>query len=436
MKNKIFALTLLFMLIFTNFYTYAIENPQTTATNALLIHLGTGITVYEKNSTEKTNPAGANKIMTAILAIEKAKSLDETVTAKPSAFKGVSTISSAKIKPNEVLTVRDLLYCVIVASSNEACNILAEYVSEDVSTFIALMNNRAKELGATNTLFTNTTGVYDAASYSTAVDISKITLHAIKLSGFMDIANATTYKMPKTNLSDERILYTKNEIILKTSPNYISYVEGIKTAATAEGGYSLISLGDKKIGKKNEQMLCIVLGCPKTKDGAQMVNAYADTKILYNWVYSTYKLNKLIKQDDPITEAKIGLAEGKDFALLVAQDTVETLMPSDFTPEKLEKIIKLPNDINAPIEKGQVLGEVILKFNGIEYGKTKLLSQNAIKRNTMLFYTHQLNLFFSNIWVKITTGLILTLFILYIVYTVLYNKKRNRQKAIKRRIKF
>lgn len=436
MKNKIIVLTMLFLFLFSVFSVSAVEMPAITAKSALLIHLGTGMVIYEKNVDEKVDPTVAPKLMTALLAIEKAKNLDETYTAKASAFKDISSISSAKIKIGETLTIRDLLYCLILSSSNEAANILAEYVSENVPAFIELMNKRAKELGANNTLFTNTTGVYDTAAYSTARDIITITKQIIKLYGFMDIANATTYKIPKTNLSEARLLYTKNEILLKTNSNYISYAQGIKTSATTEGGYSLVSLAEKKIGKKNEQMLCVVLGCPKTKEGVQMVNAYNDTKTLYTFVYSTYKINKLIKENEPVTEAKIELADGKDFALLVAKDSIETLMPSDFTIDKLEKEIILNKNIIAPVEKGQELGEIILKFNGNEYGRTKLIAQNAIKRNTMLYYTHQLNLFFSNIWVRIATGLLVTVFILYIIYTIVYNRKRNRQKAIKRRIKF
>ncbi len=436
MKNKILVLTMLFLFLFSMLSVNATDKPTITAKSALLIHLGTGMVVYEKNVDQKLDPTVAPKLMTAILTLEKAKNLDETYTAKASAFKGITYISSAKIKVDETLTIRDLLYCLILSSSNEAANILGEYVSGNVADFIKLMNKRAKELGANNTLFTNTTGIYDENAYSTARDIMTISKHIIKLKDFLEIANASTYKMPETNLSSKRLLYTKNEMILESSENYISYAQGIKTSATSEGGYSLASLGIKKIGNRQEQMLCVVLGCPKTTQGKQMINAYNDTKTLYDFVYSTYKINRLIKESEPVTEASISLADGKDFALLIAKDSVETLLPSDITADKLEREIILNENITAPIEKGQELGEIILRYDGIEYGRTKLISQNAIKRNTMLYYTHQLNLFFSNLWVKIATVLIVCVFVLYIIYTIIYNKKRNRQKAIKRRIKF
>ncbi len=374
--------------------------------------------------------------MVALLTIEKFKNLDEKVTSKESAYKGIGSLSSANIRKGEELTVKDLLYALMLSSSNEAANILAEAISGDIPTFVELMNKRAKELGANTTLFTNATGIYDEDSYTTSRDAAVITKFAINFESFMEISNATIYKIPKTNLSAERTLYTNNQIILKSSPFYVSYVKGIKTATSVEAGYSLISVADKKIGKKEERMLAIVLGCPKNTGGTTMANAFNDTKVLYSWVYSTYKLSKLMKQNDPVTEVKVNLADGRDFALLVAASAVDALMPSDYTADKLEKQIVVPQNIYAPIEKGQEMGEAILKYNGNEYGRVKLIAQNNIKRNTMLYYTHQLNLFFANIWVKIATGLIVTLFILYIVYTIAYNRKQKRLKPIKRRMRF
>lgn len=435
-KSKLILLIVLFALIFSNFPALAEEMPNITAQNAILIHIGTGLTVFEKNADAKVFPAGVPKIMVALLTIQKVKSLDEKVISKESAYKGIGSLSSANIRKGEELTVKDLLYALMLSSSNEAANILAEYVSGNIPTFVELMNKRAKELGANSTLFTNATGIYDEDSYTTARDAALITKFAINIEAFIEISNATTYKIPKTNLSAERTLYTNNQIILKSSPFYVSFVKGIKTATSAEAGYSLISVADKKIGKKEERMLAVVLGCPKNTGGTTMANAFTDTKTLYNWVYSTYKLSKLMKQNDPVTEVKINLADGRDFALLVAASSVDALMPSDYTVEKLEKQIVVPQNIFAPIEKGQELGEAILKYNGNEYGRVKLISQNAIKRNTMLYYTHQLNLFFANIWVKIATGLIVTLFILYIVYTIAYNRKQKRLKPIKRRMRF
>lgn len=436
-KLNIILLVLITALLFANFSpVFAEEKPNLNASNALLIHLDTNAQVYEKAADERVYPAGAPKIMTAILTLEKTTNLDEKVTAKASAFKGISAISSANIKAGEILSVKDLLYCLMVASSNEAANILAEYVSGDVNTFVELMNKRAKELGANNTYFTNTHGIYDSAEYSTARDIAIIAKHAINLNGFFDFVDTATYTIPKTNLKGARLIYSNNQVLQITSSYYISYAKGIKATATTEGGYSLISLAEKKIGKKTEQMLCVVLGCTKTADGATLGNAFKDTKSLYNWVYSTYKVIRLIKQDDPVTEAKVQLASGKDFVLLVSDSTVDALMPGDYTADKLEKVTTIPDKIFAPVEKGQQIGEMVLKYNNVEYGRVKLISQNEIQRNAMLYYSYQLNQFFSNIWVRIASILIAAVFILYVVYTIIYNNKRKHYRPVKRRIKF
>ena len=413
-----------------------ISDPIINAQNAFVVHLNTGIVAYEKGADEKIFPGCTTKVMTAILAMEKG-SLDTQVEAKASAFEGISSLSSSKIQKGEILTVRNLLNCLIVGTSNEAANILAEYVSGSIPAFVEEMNKKAKELGTQNTNFTNAQGIYDGASYTTARDSAKIIGYAISLDGFMDIANTTVYTIPATNLnSSDRYIYSNNQLIISTSAFYSSFAKGIKTASTAEGGGSLATVGEKKIGSSVEKVLIIAMGCQKTDTNTALNNAFIDCKTMLNWFYQNHKVKTLVEKNEPAKEVKVELSGDKDFTLLLAEDSLSTLVPATYSADKLEKEYIVPASVMAPVEKGQIIGTMVLKYDGVEYGRVNLVSQSGITRNAMMYYSYQLNLFFKNIWVRIISILIGTIFILYIIYTVFYNKKNGRRRRVKRRIKF
>ncbi len=197
----------------------ALEDPDIRAKAAILVDADSGTVLYDKNIHEELPMASITKVMSALLVLEAVDRgqlrMDQGITATESAMKGmVEDGSTADIKVGETLTVEQLLYCMLVISANETCNILGEAVAGSVDAFVEQMNQRAQQLGCVNTHFANTTGLTQSGHYSSAWDIYLITREAMKHDEFMTIVNTKAYTVPATNMTDtERELHSTNALI-------------------------------------------------------------------------------------------------------------------------------------------------------------------------------------------------------------------------------
>ena len=198
-KRRFFALFLVLGLLVSllSVPASAFEEIDVDARAALLVEKETGEILYEKNAHEKNYPASITKLTVALLVFEAIDagqlSLDQPITARESAFEGLSIYgSTAGIKVGEVLTVEQLLQCMLIVSANEACNILAEAVCGEgnISQFVQRMNERAAALGCENTHYVNTSGLHDPDHYTTAWDIYLITRALMPYEKFMEICNS------------------------------------------------------------------------------------------------------------------------------------------------------------------------------------------------------------------------------------------------------
>ena len=197
---SVFLLTLLLTGLFCVPQASAVDLPQVNAKAALLMDYESGRMLYGLNERDTEYPASITKVMTALLTLEAVDqgvlTLDQQVAA-PSLVNDMDpTGSSADIKEGEVLTVEQLLYCMMLVSANEAACILAETVAGSQDAFVALMNQRAQELGCTGTHFVNPNGLHDPNHYSTAWDIYLFTREAMKIEAFMKICGTASYVVP------------------------------------------------------------------------------------------------------------------------------------------------------------------------------------------------------------------------------------------------
>lgn len=222
------------------------EDPDILAKAALLVEVESGAIAYAKNEHQELYPASLTKVMTSLLVLEAIEdgvlSMDQEITASETAFAGLSSDgSNAGIKPGEIMTVRNLLYCMLVVSANEACNILAEAVSGSVEDFVRAMNQRAAELGCENTHFVNPNGLHDPQHYTSAWDMYLITREAMNHPNFLEISDTANIIIPATNLSKERNYWTTNHLL--STWRVIGYLNkeahGIKTGSTDAAGHCL-----------------------------------------------------------------------------------------------------------------------------------------------------------------------------------------------------
>ena len=256
---------------------------------ALLIDLSTGRVVYEQDADERIYPASLTKIMTCLLALENGN-LSDVVTVSSSALDGLDADSSvAGLQIGEQMTLENLLYCMMVVSGNDACNVIAEHIAGSVTDFVRMMNQRAYELGCLNTHFNNPHGLHDESHYTTARDLSIITQAALKSENFRQIVDTYEYQLPDDNMRQNiPKLKTTNMLIYRSMSNALYYprAHGIKTGYTSQAGRCVISeaTGD------GLDLLGIVCGAKTTvlESGDLLMENFTECASLFDYGFDNY----------------------------------------------------------------------------------------------------------------------------------------------------
>ena len=209
-----FALIALILLLALPIRAFSAEPPEVSSQNVILIDADTGKTLYGKNENAKAYPASTTKIMVALIALENLE-LEEMVTTSATALNMLPPgYTNIGLKVDEQLSVRQLLYALMLPAAGDAANVLAERVSGSIDEFVKLMNKRALELGMTSTNFTNPIGVHDERHYSTASDLAILAREAMKNETFREIVATDLYIIPPTaQYPEERRLSNTNYLV-------------------------------------------------------------------------------------------------------------------------------------------------------------------------------------------------------------------------------
>ncbi len=349
----------------------------------LLMEASTGKVVYEKNGYEKKYPASTTKIMTAILAIEHCN-LNETATASEFAINSVpSGYSTANIQIGETLSVKDLLYALMLQSANESAVILAEHVSGSQEAFANLMNEKAKELGCKNTHFINPNGIHNENHYTTAYDLALITQYAMKNQTFRDIVKTTSFTLPATTSypSESRTYANTNNLIIYDARNrpdnyYYKYATGVKTGYTSAAKNCLVASAEKN----GIEYISVVLVASITYESTGSVShRYVDTISLFDYAFDNFSFRKLKSANNLIKTIKIenGKKDENSLDLLIASD-VNSLVSLDNKSTQIDPDITLKEGLSAPITKGDIVGTISYKVEGINY-TTDLIAGNDVE---------------------------------------------------------
>ena len=428
---SVFLLLTLLVSLFAMPTASALEDPDIQAGAALLVDANTGAIAYAKNEHQEMYPASLTKIMTGLLvceAIEDGKlTLGTELTATESALAGLpSDGSSANIKAGEIMTVEQLMYCMMVVSANEACHILAEAVSGSVDAFVADMNAKAAELKCENTHFVNPHGLHDSQHYTTAWDLYLITKAAMEYEDFVRIADTGDITLPATNLSGERGLHSTNYLIsVWRSRGYINKdAHGIKTGSTDEAGYCLVS----SAAKGSLSFISVLLDCERLtlEDGEIRTMSFYETNRLFDWAFNNFSYQTILTTDEFPKEVAVSLSKIEHVTVHPARE-VEVLFPNDLTPEDLERTITLHADpVEAPVRDGQVLGTIQLSHDGHVYATENLLALNDVEASKMLVFLRDLKKFFAKPAVKITGIVLAVLLAALLVWKLLFGRRRYR----------
>ena len=407
-----------------------------------MANMDTGDVVYKKNETKKMYPASTTKIMTAIIVLENVRDLRKKVEAPYDCFDEFNGddpnkwgASHAAIEPlQENLTYLDCLYGLMLPSGCDAANILAYNVGKgNMQTFFKMMNDKAKEIGCTCTNFSNAHGLYEDTNYTTAQDMFLITKYAYEhCPKFWEICGTYEYEMPPNTANPNGYyIYNTVSLINPASMYYYEGAMGIKTGTIDQGGRCLVSAV-----KKNYTYMLVTLNAPiYDSEGEYYDDWYnmVDAINLYNWAFENFAMATLQEKNEQITEVDVALGENASHVILVPENDFMKLMPKNIDASAVQKTFKKYDMVQAPVEKGDVLGVMDIKFKGETLTSINLVASNSVIRSETEYYIERLKIEVNKTWVKISVVLFVILLICTIVTRTVENSRKRKSRAKERR---
>ena len=432
-KYRLFALVLVVSIMTTlllPFQSLALEPPEFHGKNAILVDANYDEVLYEVGGHDKVYPASITKVMTALLTLETIESGKLTAQTQITASATAATIpkgsSTANIKAGEVLTVEQLLYCLLLPSANEAAQILAETVGGDIDTFVGMMNDKAKEQGCENTHFANPHGFHDPDHYTTPYDITLFMKAAMEYDLFQKIVTSPNYTIPATNLSEQRTV--RNTNALTSNWTYTGYLytpgTGGKTGSTDEAGKCLVETAKKG----DTYLISVVMGEPETitlADGSEKVAQFYDTIQLLNWGFENFQRTVISEDSEVVAKVNVTLSTQSDQVMVRPSGSIARTLPKDVNVDEMEKVINLFNDtVEAPVEQGQLLGTMRLLYQGEEYGTLDLIADSSVERSELLYRLDRIQKFFQNWWVKLLLVIVVVAVVALLLRIFVFSKRR------------
>jgi serine-type D-Ala-D-Ala carboxypeptidase (penicillin-binding protein 5/6) len=422
MRKSLFLFIAIILFLFGNNSAVSASEkpPSVSADSVVLMDAATGTILYSKNPNSAYPPASTTKIMTALLTLENAKLTDlVTVGENPPKMEP----SKIYIKEGEVLTVKDLLYGLLLQSGNDAAVALAEHIGGSVSGFADMMNKRAKELGCTNTNFVNPHGLYDKNHKTSAKDLALIMKEIVKHPEFGEISTTGLYKIPQTN-KDKKVkeVYNHNKLVLKGAKEYYEECIGGKTGWTSQSLFSYVSAAER-----NGQVLIAAL----VHDANRAY--YSDSPKLYSYGFDNFKLKKLFSKGDEIStyaieeNVNVPLMASEDFYYVIKKGSNEepkvSVAQCDVKDRSVAKGEPLTTaDIslnNQPLDTVELVSGIDYEYKSVESVLEKVTSQDTENKgsNKQKFI--------------LIVSIIAFLFILLLIA-----RARARRKRMRRRLKY
>ncbi|MBR2708657.1 MAG: D-alanyl-D-alanine carboxypeptidase [Clostridia bacterium] len=444
MKSKI-SLIIVFTIIINLFnFSYATEiqnfqtenveqlsTPEVFADSAILLDVDSNKILYEKNSNNIMYPASTTKLMTAILVAEKCPDLSEKANVSYYAVNSVPiSYATAHLVTGEQISIKDLLYALLVPSANDAAYVLAQYLANNgnnypvdntnssktafensITTFSEMMNSKAKELGCTNTNFVNPNGIHNENHHTTSYDLMLIGRYAYQNSTLRTICKTIEYTLENTNkyTSTPRKLETTNLLITPDEKGYYANANGLKTGFTDPAQSCIIASANKD----NRNLIAVILHSEETKDETK--TRESDCKRLFEYGFNYFSYTTLAGENSVIQTMNIfnGSSETRNLDVLCAKELKTLIIHGQIIDATPEIVI---DKKYAPISKGETIGSITYNING-ETFTSDLIADHDVESINYLFY--------------IGTILII-LIIITIVYVVLLKrakrKRRNRKK--------
>lgn len=436
MKKLIFPVIfcLLFVFSLQNTALAAIYTPSDPDAEVVyMISLDNDAVIVDLNSEKRVSPASITKIVTAILTLENCDDYDLTLTVPAYTIRLLdgTNSSTAGILVGEELTVRELLYCLLVYSANDAANVLADYIGGgSIDAFVRMMNDFVTGLGCTGTHFSNAHGLDEETHYSTAKDLAVIYRYCLQNALFCELTGTFNIEIPATNMyRTTRYLRNTNSMLNPGIPDYYcEYVKNGKTGTTDNAGRCVIS----SASYDGYNYLLVVMNArfyDFDEDGVDENMAFVESKKLYQWAFENLRLREVANPSVYVSETEVRLAKNFDYVSLVPAASVTALVPVGVNAESVliapyEEITR--SVVDAPVKRGDVLGKAAVKYAGQTIAEVDLVAAFDVERSPVKYLGDLLLQLFRSTPMKLI--LILVFCVLLPAFIILFIVFPNRRK--------
>lgn len=348
------------------------EDKKINAESVVLMCMDTGEVLYRENEYEHLSPASVTKIMSMLLMLEALDNGDISLTDKVTASEEAVSMGGSQIwlEVGEQMTVEELLKAVVVASANDACTALGEYIGGSVTGFVKMMNDRAAELGLENTSFENCTGLDDTVKnhYSCAYDLAVIASEVMK----HDIITQYTTIWLDSLRNGETELNNTNKLV-----NTYEGITGLKTGTTSNAGFCVAATACRD----DMNLVAVVLGSDTSE------HRFDTASYLLDWGFANYQIVTPDIDESKITPVKVINGIFKEITPCIGSSSKIVVKRGTDNISYKYTIVK---SVNAPIKKGKELGEIKILSDDKEIGAVKLISPNNISKVNLKTIWHSI----------------------------------------------
>jgi len=426
------------MLVYSPQSGFPIINKQTIAgVSALLCEPESGMILYAQEIDKLIHPLSLAKILTTLVVIENVDDLDALATVSGNSMRDVSSeFTTGELEVGEQISIRDLLYLIMLPSANDACNVAAEYTAGSIDAFIVMLNERAAEIGCTGSSFVNTHGLPNTNEYSTARDLALITCEALKNETFCEIAYTTAYTLSATNFHEERRIYTTNYMTSQALSNRYYYyrAKGVKYGGiTVSYGCSLIVGGSDG----NIDLVAIVIGSTSYEitKGDYMLQCFPQAKILLDYGFDYFTSLTVLMPDIAVGELKVN-GGTEDSVVVVPTESAGVAVPKGYNIGDIS--IKLDGEVTAPAKKGDLVGTASVYYQTVKIAEVPVTPMRdvTLADEDHPTQTERINQALEEEAVEKTPSPILVLLVLLFVFLLfyfvayLYHNLTRRQKNV------
>ena len=394
-------LTIIITFVLFTLKTNALELNITSKT-AILYNLDNETVLYEKNADEKVSIASLTKIMTALIALENIKDLDEQIIMTQEDFDGLieANLVTAGFTKGQIVTYKDLLYGLLLPSGAEAAKALARNIAGSEEKFIQKMNDKVKQLGLKNTHFSTVIGLDDENNYSTAREISIIFKEALKNKYFKEIIQTDKYQS-----SDGKV--TLKSTIQSSAQRFnidVSYILGGKTGTTTGAGLCLATIAKAN----NINYMLVTTGATYDKKAPHHIE---DAKIIYDYFINNYNNQEIVNKNKSFKTIKTKYTK-KETLKLYPSKSLTLYLPNNYNQKDVKLIYQGKNEITPFIKKGETLGTLKIYYQDKLLDTQKITLKETLNFNIINFIKQEIILIISSI------------ILLIIIISLIIHKKR------------